>query len=505
MTGRLTVKNGKYYVVISYKDEHGKNKQKWTATGLDAKNNKRAAEEVMREIVANFNNEETPTSSMRSTAKDKLLFGDYLTQWIEIAKPNLQTSTYAGYKGKIKHIAPYFNERKITLQGITPIDIQTYYAWLLENGKTVQACTHAHVVIRRALEIAYRTDLIPTNPAAKVEKPKSPKYEAKYYDLKQLHTLFECLKGDKYELMYKMTAFYGLRRSELCGMKWNSIDFDKSTLTLNSSVVQTSVNGKLLLIQKDVMKNASSKRTMPLIPEIKEALLELKDKQERNKTYFKNGYNQEFLEYVWVDDIGKLVNPNTVTCHFKSFLAQHGLPKIRFHELRHSCASLLIACGVSMKEIQEWLGHSAISTTADIYSHLNYSSKLNVANTLTNAFGGTTMDLGKQDDEEAKALLTALFRGAEHEQAEAQEELSDEPLDAVESVTNEMIADGEEVVELPIETSLDEDLDALEQSVNEYKKAKVEMQGLGFTDYDEYLDYLEFTQRKAARKSDLEM
>lgn len=75
MTGRLTVKNGKYYVVISYKDEHGKNKQKWTATGLDAKNNKRAAEEVMREIVANFNNEETPTSSMRSTVKDKLLFG----------------------------------------------------------------------------------------------------------------------------------------------------------------------------------------------------------------------------------------------------------------------------------------------------------------------------------------------------------------------------------------------------------------------------------------------
>lgn len=505
MTGRLTVKNGKYYVVISYKDEQGKNKQKWTATGLDAKNNKRAAEEVMREIVANFNNEEMPTSSLRSTVKDKLLFGDYLTQWIEITKPNLQTSTYAGYKGKIKNIAPYFNERKITLQGITPTDIQAYYAWLMENGKTIQACTHAHVIIRRALEIAYRTDLIPVNPAAKVEKPKSPKYEAKYYDLKQLRELFDCLKGDKYEFMYKMTAFYGLRRSELCGMKWNSINFDKNTLTLNSSVVQTSVNGKLLLIQKDVMKNASSKRTMPLIPEIKEALLKLKEQQDKNRAYFKNGYNQQYLDYVWVDDIGKLVNPNTVTCHFKSFLAQHGLPRIRFHELRHSCASLLIACGVSMKEIQEWLGHSAISTTADIYSHLNYSSKLNVANTLTNVFGGTTMDLGKQDDKKAKTLLTALFRGAEHEQAEAQEELSNEPLEAVESVTNEMIADGEEVVELPIETSLDEDLDALEQSVNEYKKAKVEMQRLGFTDYDEYLDYLEFTQRKAARKSDLEM
>ncbi len=493
MTGRLTVKNGKYYVVISYQDEHGKNKQKWAATGLDAKNNKRAAEEVMREIIANFKNEETPTTSIRSTVKDKLFFGDYLTQWIEIAKPNLQTSTYAGYKNKIKNIAPYFNERGITLQSIKPTDIQAYYAWLMENGKTVQACTHAHVIIRRALEIAYRTDLIPVNPAAKVEKPKSPKYEAKYYDLKQLRELFECLKGDKYELMYKMTAFYGLRRSELCGMKWNSIDFDKNTLTLNSSVVQTSVNGKLLLIQKDVMKNASSKRTMPLMPEIKEALLKLKEQQDKNRAYFKNGYNQQYLDYVWVDDIGKLVNPNMVTCHFKSFLAQHGLPKIRFHELRHSCASLLIACGVSMKEIQEWLGHSAISTTADIYSHLNYSSKLNVANTLTSVFGGETMVSGKQDSAEAQALLTALFKGAEHEQSETLSK-------PAEAVTDEITPALEEELKETVKPNFANDF-----AISEYRKAKADMERLGFTDYDEYLDYLEFTQKKSARKSDMEM
>ncbi len=498
MTGRLTVKNGKYYVVISYQDEHGKNKQKWAATGLDAKNNKRAAEEVMREIIANFNNEESPMAQTRTIAKEKLLFGDYLTQWIEIAKPNLQVSTYSAYKNKIKHIAPYFNERGITLQNIKPTDIQAYYAWLLNNGKTIQACTHAHAIIRRALEIAYRTDLIPVNPAAKVEKPKSPKYEAKYYDLKQLRELFECLKGDKYELMYKMTAFYGLRRSELCGMKWNSIDFDNNTITLNSSVVQTSVNGKLLLIQKDVMKNASSKRTMPLIPEIKEALLKLKEQQDKNRAYFKSGYNQQYLDYVWVDDIGKLVNPNTVTCHFKSFLAQHGLPKIRFHELRHSCASLLIACGVSMKEIQEWLGHSAISTTADIYSHLNYSSKLNVANTLTSVFGGETMISGQQDSAEAQALLTALFRGAEHEQAETLSK-------PAEAVTDKITPIIEEEPEETIEADFSEVLDDYDKSLAEYKKAKQEMQRLGFTDYDEYLDYLEFTQRRSAKKKDLEM
>lgn len=340
MTGRLVKKSGKFYVVISYKDVSGKHKQKWVGTGLDTKNNKRVAEEMMREIIANFDPQvqelvkksngahkiKMPKSrtpqvrpivlqssyimqgqpmmqsrymwNQRRVMGEDMLFGDYLAQWIEMAKPNLQISTYSSYKAKIKHVAPYFNERGITLQSISPMDIQTYYAWLIENGKSIQSCTHAHVIIRRALEIAYRTDRISSNPAAKVEKPKSPKYEAKYYDLKQLKVLFEELKGDKYELMYKMTAFYGLRRSELCGMKWSSIDFDNNKLMLNSSIVQASLNSKTVIVKKDVMKNAASKRTMPLIPEIKEALLKLKAEQDKNKAYFSNYYNKEYLDYV---------------------------------------------------------------------------------------------------------------------------------------------------------------------------------------------------------------
>lgn len=493
MKGRLVTKNGKYYVVISYQDEHGRNKQKWAATGLDAKNNKRAAEEVMREIIANFNSEEPTVKAISTketaTPPNKLLFGDYLLQWIEVAKINLQLSTYAAYKNKIKYIAPYFNERGITLQSIRPIDIQNYYAWLMEQGKTVQACTHAHVIIRRALEIAYRTDSIPVNPDAKVEKPKSPKYEAKYYDLKQLKTLFESLQGDTYELLYKMTAFYGFRRSEICGLKWNSIDFENNTITLNSSVVQTCVNGKLMLIKKDLMKNASSKRTMPLIPEIKEALLKLKAQQDKNKKYFKNGYNQEFIDYVWVDDIGKLVNPNTVTQHFKTFLSQHGLPRIRFHELRHSCASLLIACGVSLKEIQEWLGHSAISTTADIYSHLNYSSKLNVANTLTNVFGGEILDVKSQTSDEGQSLLKTLFPYALHNKAK-------DILPNDDKKTTEY-----EPPNGLIQNTCDATTNDETQSVDDYKKAKAEMARLGFETLDEYFDYVEFMQTKTRRNN----
>ncbi len=310
--------------------------------------------------------------------------------------------------------------------------------------------------------------------------------------------MFEKLKGDKYELMYKMTAFYGLRRSELCGMKWSSIDFDNDKITLNSSIVQACINNKTMLVKKDVMKNAASKRTMPLIQEIKEALLKIKDQQDRNKTYFSEGYNKEYLDYVWVDDIGMIINPNTLTCHFQTFLAQNGLPKIRFHELRHSCASLLLACGVNMKEIQEWLGHSAISTTADIYSHLNYSSKLNVANTLTNAFGGGKLKVEEQDPDEAKALLTSLFRGAEHEQAQ-------DDFEPIEAAKKEIEPIFEEELKQTNNLSNNEVLEDVDNSIAEYKRAKEEMARLGFTDYDEYLDYLEYMERRAARKKDLEM
>lgn len=281
-------------------------------------------------------------------------------------------------------------------------------------------------------------------------------------------------------------------------MRWSSIDFNNNKLTLNSSIVQASINSKTVLVKKDIMKNAASKRTMPLIPDIKEALLKLKAEQDKNKAYFSNYYNKEYLDYVWVDEIGMIVNPNTLTNHFQKFLEQHGLPKIRFHELRHSCASLLLACGVNMKEIQERLGHSAISTTADIYSHLNFSSKLNIANTLTNVLGGEMIESSGQNQEETKALLSTPFRGAEHEQAKS----VSEPVEAIE---NDFVAEVEEELEEPDDLSYNEDFEVADKSIAEFRKVKEKMARLGFTDYDEYLDYLEYMERRTARKKDLEM
>ena len=126
----------------------------------------------------------------------------------------------------------------------------------------------------------------------------------------------------------------------------------------------------------DVMKPKSSFRTLPLLPNIREALLEEKAKQKEMQEMFGKGYNKDYLDYVNVDAIGNIYNPDYVSEHFAVLLKRHGLRKIRFHDLRHSCASTMLALGKQMKDIQMWLGHSDIGTTGNIYSHLDSHSKV---------------------------------------------------------------------------------------------------------------------------------
>ena len=128
-------------------------------------------------------------------------------------------------------------------------------------------------------------------------------------------------------------------------------------------------------LKKDKAKNKSSLRTYPLIPFLKERLLEAKKQQEENRKLCGRAYNKEYLGYVCVDVIGNLIKPNYVSSTFGKLLAKNNLRHIRFHDLRHTCASLLLANGVPMEQVKEWLGHSEISTTVDVYGHLQYPTK----------------------------------------------------------------------------------------------------------------------------------
>ena len=230
-----------------------------------------------------------------------------------------------------------------------------------------------------------KLDLIPGNPVDKVERPKPEKYMAAYYTAEEMEQLFEAAKGSPLELIIQFAAFYGLRRSEVLGLRWEAIDFAAKTLTIRHIVTTVSIDGKSKLVEADRAKTKSSLRTLPLVASFAQRLRALKEQQAYNEKLCGNCYNQKYKGYLFVDEMGNLVLPNAVTDGFAKLLADHSLRKIRFHDLRHSCASLLLKQGVPMKQIQEWLGHSDISTTANIYAHLDSQSKQLSAATMEQA------------------------------------------------------------------------------------------------------------------------
>ena len=379
VAGHLHEKNGYYYIILNLTDANGKRKPKWISTKLPVKGNKKRAEQMLREERKRYSQ---PTKSKN----DDILFADFMEQWLEVVKGSITMVTYSSYSNMVKVIiAPYFREKNITLKGLQAKDIQDFYQ---EQLKRVKASTviHYHANIHKALKYAVKLELIDSNPADRVERPKQEKFQGSFYSSEELNDLFDAVAGTRLELAVLLGAFYGLRRSEIVGLKWEAIDFKKNTITINHTVTSCNLDGKCVVLAKDTTKTKSSRRTLPLVPFFKEKLQHIKDQQEANKKLCGRSYNKEYLEYIYVDEIGDRIKPNYITGQFPKLLEKQGFRRIRFHDLRHSCASLLLASGVPMKNIQEWLGHSDFSTTANIYAHLDYSSKLTSASAMESNF-----------------------------------------------------------------------------------------------------------------------
>ena len=382
VAGHLSEKKGYYYAVITYYDRNGKRKFKWIPTGLPVKGNKKKAESFLLETRRDFQPPEPD-----KLLGDDILFADYMEQWLEIVKSTISISTYSSYSKCVKGIiSPYFRERKILLRNLQAKDIQNFY---LQELKRVSANSviHYHANIHKALKYAVKIDLIDVNPADKVERPKKEKFVGSFYDADEVNRLFEITEGTKLEIPVLLGAFYGLRRSEAIGLKWSAIDFDQNTLTIQHTVVQCNIDGKRELIAADTTKIKSSMRTLPLVPFVRDRLLALKAEQAENRRLCGRCYNRDYLEYICVNEIGDLIKPSYVTEQFPKLLDKYDMRRIRYHDLRHSCASLLLKNGVQMKEIQDWLGHSDFSTTANTYAHLDYSSKLTSADAMLDGLG----------------------------------------------------------------------------------------------------------------------
>ena len=382
IAGHLQIKNDYYYMVLSYLDANGKRKQPWFPTGLPIKNNKKRAEKMLLELRQTY----VPPAEHKSNGElsADMLFADYMELWLEVVRNSIEITTFSSYTQMVKgKIVPYFRKTGVKLGELQARHIQSFYLYEL---KTVCPNTviHEHANIHKALKYAVKMDLIPFNPADKVERPKKQRYIADYYRQEELERLLEASKDHPYSLLIQMTAFYGLRRSEALGLKWDAIDFERDTITIKHIVTNAKIDGKCEIVCADRAKTKSSLRSLPLVSNIREKLLALREQQKENRRVCGNCYSKKYDGYVFVDAMGNILNPRSVTANFSKLLEQNGLRHIRFHDLRHSCASLLLANDVPLKQIQEWLGHSDIGTTANIYSHLDYKSQITSANVMDN-------------------------------------------------------------------------------------------------------------------------
>ena len=379
MTGSLTIKNGKYYAVLNIY-ENGKRKKKWICSELSEKGNKRRAEQFLREKLAEY-------ERMEGIVRTDIRFSDYVRIWLDHIARNVDVVTMQGYQILADaHILPYFDELGIKLADIDRKAIQRYIDQKHRNGRldgkgglSARSLKLHKNIINQTLNLAVQNKLLPSNPCQFVVLPQVLRYESTFYNERQLRELFEALRNDPILPLVKITSLYGLRRSELLGLQWDSIDFEGKTMTIRHTVSKVTE-----VVAKDKTKNASSRRTFPLTSEALEIFKTAKCQEEQNRIAFGREYQENTYVFKWPD--GHPYSPDYISERFRNLLKKHNLPHIRFHELRHSCASMLLAMGWNLKDVQEWLGHSDIKMTANIYSHLDVARKTNIADSLAAKF-----------------------------------------------------------------------------------------------------------------------
>ncbi len=373
MTGSLQIKNNKYYIVLNTY-QNGKRKAKWISTGLSSKGNKRAAEQLLRQALHDYEKNKPSSNS---------LFSDIVKLWLANVKKKVDEVTYQGYELLAqKHVLPYFENNRLKLSKITIDVLQDFFDEKSRCGRldgkgglSPASLKLIKNIVYQSLNEAVKLGHISSNPCQFVTLPKQVEHKTKFYSTAQLKALLEAVKDDALCHLIHIAIMYGLRRSELLGLQWDSIDFEAGLLTVKHTVTKVTE-----LVAKDKTKNASSHRSFPLSDEARSIFEKLKQDETENKMLCGKSYQQNSYIFKWPD--GKPFTPDYVSKHFKLILKNSGLPHIRFHELRHSCASLLLNKGCTLKDVMEYMGHSDIKMTANIYGHLDTARKATLVNTI---------------------------------------------------------------------------------------------------------------------------
>jgi integrase len=306
---------------------------------------------------------------------EKLTVATYMTRWLEdTAKPTIEDTTYERYEQLIRlHIVPEIGH--LRLNKLTPAHLQQLYARKLEEGLSPRSVQFIHAVLHRALKQAHRWDMVPQNAAAAVDRPKVPKKQMQFLTPEQVERFWQVAEQDRLYALYVLAATTGMRQGELLGLRWPDIDFTQATLSVQRTL--KNVGSSLVVGQP---KSAAGRRSITL-PEI--AVQALRDHRKR---MLAEGLTAS--PWVFCDtEGGPIRKQNLVRRSFKPLLEEAELPDIRFHDLRHTAATLLLAKGVHPKVVQERLGHSSINLTLDTYSHVMPTLQRDAADKLDELFG----------------------------------------------------------------------------------------------------------------------
>ena len=351
--GSITQRGDKYRVCFDY--------------GIDREGNrvrKYRTFDTKRDATRAFNEHKVKMDKGTQIMPSEYTFAQWLDYWYkDIILPQIEETTAYGYRGMIEnYLKPQLGE--IRLQKLTARDIQQYYTWLMDEKElSPNTVIKHHNLLTNTLNAAERQEYITKNPMRAVSPPKKRQREAKFYTPEQLGILLDKAVGTRLELPVFICAYLGLRRGELCGLRWSDVDLEHKTITIENTRTQA---GKKE-IEKGT-KTASSTRTLYLPDTLCDMLKAAREHQQACRAEYKNAYDDN--DYVVVMEDGRPFRPNYLSELFGKFLADNDLPKIVLHELRHTFASLSNQAGIPAYNIGKALGHSTPATTQKIYTHL---------------------------------------------------------------------------------------------------------------------------------------
>jgi integrase len=296
-------------------------------------------------------------------SEDRMTVEQYLRRWLaETVKPAVRPSTYRSYEMLVRvHLVPELG--RIALGKLMPQEVQRLLNSKLADGLSPRSVHHLHAVLRRALNQAYRWELIPRNVALLVDPPRVPSFEVRPLTPDQARLFLDAAAGNRLGALFVVALALGLRQGEVLGLSWEDIDLQARTLTVRRSLQR--IDGVLRLVEP---KTSRSRRMLTVPTLVVDALRAHRTRQLEERLWA--GARWREYDLVFTSTIGTPLDGTNVTHRLHILLEQAGLPRQRFHDLRHACASLLLAQGVHPRVVMETLGHSQISLTMNTYSHV---------------------------------------------------------------------------------------------------------------------------------------